>query len=260
MATKISKPPQNQRQTNRVMCLAYGLVALLFWLVAISPVAAATAESDNPFAVRAEANYSRAKERFHSEPENAEAAWQFGRACFDWFEFAPAEKKADIATEGIAACEKAIALKPDSAPAHYYLGLNKGRLADTKRNLSGLSLVKEMEKALKKAIALDPQFDFAGPDRSLGMLYAEAPGWPLSVGHKSKARQHLTRAIELAPDFPDNRLSYIEALLNWKEFAKASEEIEALEARWAKARETLRGEAWTQSWADWEKRLAKAKS
>ena len=75
--------------------------------------------------------------------------------------------------------------------------MNVGQLADTKRNLSGLRMVKDMEREFLAAQSLDARFDFAGPDRNLGLLYEEAPVI-VSVGSRSKSRQHLEKAAELA--------------------------------------------------------------
>src|SRR5207248_6916974 len=108
-------------------------------------------------------------------------------------------RRAEIAEQGIAAARQGIERAPRLAAPHYYLALNLGQLARTKK-LGALRLVDEMEAELKAAIALDPKFDYAGPHRSLGLLYADAPGWPTSIGNHSKARQHLHTAIELSPE------------------------------------------------------------
>src|SRR2546421_630302 len=84
-----------------------------------------------------------------------------------------------------------------------------------KKYLGALKLVDEMEREFKIVAELDPHFDFAGADRNLGMLYHETPGWPVSIGNRKKARQHLERSRELAPDFPENHLYLLEAYLKW---------------------------------------------
>jgi hypothetical protein len=191
-------------------------------------------------------------------PTNAEAAWQFGRACFDWAEFATNNtQRAEIAEQGIAACRRLIAREPQSAPAHYYLAMNLGQLARTK-NLGALKIVDEMEREFKTARNMDERFDYAGPDRNLGLLYFEAPVIA-SIGSRSKARQHLQRAVEVAPEYPENRLNLIEACLKWSDRNGARRELKALEALWPAARANLVGEAWAMSWVDWEARLKKAR-
>ena len=90
-------------------------------------------QSASLFAHRAQTNYLEMRKQFQSAPKDDEAAWQFGRACFDWAEFARDDDERErIANEGIAACRQVIARSPSSVAGHYYLGMNLGQLARTK--------------------------------------------------------------------------------------------------------------------------------
>src|SRR5213593_3770820 len=172
-------------------------------------------ENASVFAQRAEKNFQEARKRFQTSTNDAEAAWQFGRSCFDWADFAKNDaQRESVAGEGIAACRQVIVRDPKSAPGHYYLAMNLGQLAQTK-TLGALRIVDEMEREFKIARDLDAKFDYAGPDRSLGLLYFQAPGWPASIGSKAKARQNLQRAAQLAPGYPENHLCLLEAYLKW---------------------------------------------
>ncbi len=214
-------------------------------------------KSSPAFAQRAEQNYRAAKEKFQSATNDAEAAWQFGRACFDWADFAREDDRREfIANEGIAACRQLIARDPKSAPGHYYLAMDLGQLAQTK-TLGALRIVQEMEREFKRARDLDAKFDYAGPDRNLGLLYFEAPGWPASIGSKSNARKHLERAVELAPDYPENRLCLLEAYLKWGEKKNVQRALKVMEELLGRARKEFAGDTWAQSWVDWEKRWKK---
>ena len=197
------------------------------------------------------------RDRFRAEPIKADLAWQFGRAAFDWAEFATNDtQRAAIADEGIAACRQLTARQPALAPGHYYLAMNLGQLARTKF-LGALKIVEEMEQEFKRATALDARFDYAGADRSLGLLYFDAPGWPTSIGSRSKARHHLERAVTLSPDYPDNRLCLLEAYLKWGDKEGIQRERLKLEELLPKARIKLMGEAWEASWVDWNRRWKK---
>jgi tetratricopeptide (TPR) repeat protein len=212
----------------------------------------------NESAARARRLYAEADTRFKKEPKNVEAAWQFGRACFDAAEFSTnSTERAEIAERGIAACKQALVQNRDSAQAHYYLGMNIGELAQT-RGLSALKLVDQMQREFELARTLDEHLDYAGPDRNLGMLYRDAPAW-ISVGSKSKARRHLIRAVELAPNYPDNRLNLAEGYAKWSDRVGVRREYKALEELWPKARTNLVGTAWSSSWVDWEQRLRELK-
>jgi hypothetical protein len=207
----------------------------------------------------ASAEMQRARTRFQSETNSVEAAWQLGRACFEWAGLLKDPSQIEkLAHEGIAACRLALTNDPACAPAHYYLGLDLGRLAGVKRNLAALWMVREMEREFKRARELDEQFNFAGPDRTLGLLYAQAPVIG-SIGSRRKARQHLRRAVELAPGYPDNRLNLLEACFKWDDPAGARHELEALEQSWAAARQHFAGEQWASSWQAWELRLNRAR-
>jgi tetratricopeptide (TPR) repeat protein len=118
-------------------------------------------------------------------------------------------------------------------------------------------MVKEVEREFQKARELDEQFGYAGAERCLGELYFKAPGWPMSVGSRSKARKHLERAAELAPDFPENRLLLAEAYLKWRDKKPLARELEALQQLWPAARTNLAGADWAADWSDWQPRFDK---
>ena len=192
------------------------------------------------------------------KPADGPAAWEFGRACFELAECATNQaQRAQIAKQGIAACRQATARASNSGPAHYYLGVNLGQMARAKV-LEALKLVSLMRQEFDLARSLDEHVDYAGPDRSLGQLYRDAPA-VISIGSRAQAEQHLRRAVALAPDFPDNHLELIEGYLKWGERDKARRELNALEASWPAARAKLTGPAWAGSWADWEKQLKQFK-
>jgi tetratricopeptide (TPR) repeat protein len=206
----------------------------------------------------AEQVYKEKAKRYQEHSRDVEAAWQFGRASFDLGELATNNaERAEIADRAIAACQQALTTDRKCAPAHYYLALNLGELARTK-SMGALKLVAQMEGELITASELDKNFDFGGPDRSLGLLYRDAPSF-ISIGSRSKARQHLQRAIELASDYPENRLDLIESCLKWGDRTEARRELAALEAIWPKAREKLRGPEWSNSWTEWSAQLEEFK-
>jgi tetratricopeptide (TPR) repeat protein len=222
-------------------------------------IMASVSQTNADFVARADRVFFEARRRFQTETNSPDAAWEFGRACFDLAELATNQiGRADFARQGIAACRDAIARRPDAAPAHYYLGMNLGQLADTRRDLGALRMVKEMESEFKAACRLDERFDYAGPDRNLGLLYGQAPVL-VSIGSRSKARQHLQRAVALAPDHPENRLNLLEACWKWGDHDGARRELKALEDLWPAAKEKFTGDAWAASWDDWERRLKQAR-
>lgn len=203
---------------------------------------------------RADARYIGAEKEYLARPGETEAAWRLARACFQRAEFATNNvERALLAQQGITPCRELLARGVRLAPVHFYLAMNLGQLARTK-GLGALRLVDEMEREFKMARALDEHLEHAGPDRCLGLLYLEAPRIG-SIGNRSRARQHLQKATELAPDYPENRLNLAEAYLKWAEYHQAKRELKALEASWKQSRTELAGPDWDAHWLDWEARL-----
>ncbi len=217
-----------------------------------------SAQSPGPaeFAKRAEKAFTDAKTRFQADTNNAEAAWKLGQACYDWADYAATDtRKAEIARLGIAACRGLAEKDTNSVLGHYYLAMDLGQLADARRGFEGLRIVSQMETEFKTALGLDPKIDFAGPDRNLGLLYWQTPGWPLSLGSKAKAKLHLQEALKIAPDYPENHLNLLEAELKWGDTDSVLQGLKALDKLWPEARIKLTGVEWESSWYDWDKRL-----
>jgi hypothetical protein len=231
----------------------YKCAAAIFILAAAGIVFTAGAQN-KIFATRAETEFHRAQIRFQSDPQNSTNAWQFARTSYDFADFATNNaQRAAIANQGIAACRQSLARNSNSAPTHYYLAMDLGQLARTEF-IGALKIVKEMEREFKTAAALDAQFDFAGPERNLGLLYRDAPGWPISIGSNRNARAFLEKAEKLSPDYPENHLNLAETYLQWHEPGAAEVELNALDSLWPKAQTNFIGAQWEQSWDDWSTR------
>ena len=234
---------------------AVRLLPLLLAVLCLAPFRARAAEPEDHTARFVEiAEKALRTARANLATNLNETAWHCARALFERAEFATNHtQRANLANDGIALCRRLVAAQPKSVGGHFYLGMNLGQLARTKM-FGAIPLVDEMEGAFEKSRAMDEQFEFAGPDRNLGLLYLEAPGWPVSVGNRTKARKHLVRAVELAPDFPENRLNLLDALLRWGDGNAATTQREALVKLLPAARKKLTGDTWAASWGDWEKR------
>jgi tetratricopeptide (TPR) repeat protein len=233
---------------------------LAAWLAAVLAANCLNASAgEREAAVFARTNFQAAAVRYQADANNAEAAWRFARACFDLADIATNHtEKASVAEQGIAACRQLIARAPDLVPAHYYLGMDLGELAQTK-GLGALRLVKQMEREFTMVREQDEKFDYAGADRNLGLLYRDAPAFG-SIGSRTKAKQCLERAVALAPNYPENRLDLLEAYLKSGDDEPAQRELQTLDALWPRARTNFTGPAWAASWDDWEPRLKKARA
>lgn len=236
-------PPRRLHAIGLSLSILFAATATLF---------AGTAQ-EQVFAERARAAYDQARAEYQSQMSNPVVAWEFARTCYDLTDRGTNQSQdAAIAQEGITACQRALRFT-NCAALHYYMGLNLGQLAQYEM-LHGLHIVHEMEHEWQLAADLDPHYDFAGPNRSLGLLYRDAPGWPLSIGNRDKAEEFLQSAAVLAPDDPENILNLAETYLKWGNTTNARHELQILEALWPKAQKALTGEKWEYDWYDWSKR------
>jgi hypothetical protein len=241
----------------RLAAGGFRILLLALLLLALSASATPSPAATQAEARRMEQLYVTARTNHLAAPTDADAARRFGQACFNWAEFATnSTQRAALAEEGIAASRQAIAQAPTNGAAFYALGLNLGQLART-RTLGAIKLVSQMEKAFLQAIALDAKFDYAGPYRLLGLLYQKAPGWPASIGSKKKARLHLQKAAELAPDYADNWLCLLEAGLEWDDQVAVRKWLPQAEASMSAAKTKFTGEDWQWTRQDWDERWRK---
>ncbi len=156
-----------------------------------------------------------------ANPASVEACWKGAKAAFLLaFSGDSSERRLHFARRGQGFALRGIEQDPDCAPCHYYLALNLG-LHAREAPLEAPTLVKSLIAEAKKAAALDPAFDHAGPYRLLGRVYTQLPPPPASFGDPDLAVTYLERAVELAPDYPPNRLHLAEAQMALEETESA---------------------------------------
>ncbi len=120
-----------------------------------------------------------------------------------------AERTRLLAT-ATADARQCVAQAPDNGACHYaqaqVLGL-------TAREYPGeaLSALKQMLASLKRAEALDPAFDHAGPARLSAVVLLRAPGWPLGPGDPDAAVMAAQRAVARDPAYPPNLITLAQA-------------------------------------------------
>jgi hypothetical protein len=202
---------------------------------------------------RAEQAFLQAQADWTARQDDAVLACSLGRTAYDWAEFATnSEQRADIARVGISACQRLIERDAHSALGHYYLGMDYGELAAAEApSLAAYKLIREIEREFKTAADLDERVDYAGPLRCLGLLYRDAPGWPVSIGNRSKARDMLDRAAAIAPDYPGNQMNLVESHVKWRHDAEAEQAWRKMQALWPVARTNFAGVSWEADWSDW---------
>jgi tetratricopeptide (TPR) repeat protein len=106
----------------------------------------------------------------------------------------------------------------DVARLHFWAAINWGAWSRTSGLLRavGEGVANRLYRDTTLAIALEPGYDDGGPLRLLGRLHAELPRVPLLTGwvDRDEAIPLVTRAYDLAPDNPGNRLLLALTLLD----------------------------------------------
>lgn len=99
-----------------------------------------------------------------------------------------------------------------SAWCDYGLALALG-VQSRERRATALDGLKRMVEHLRRAAAVDPGVDDAGPDRVLALVLSRAPAWPVGPGDPETAVEAARRAERRVPEYPPNPLALAEALL-----------------------------------------------
>jgi tetratricopeptide (TPR) repeat protein len=137
------------------------------------------------------------------------------------------EKQQDAAFEALARRADAFAAAhPGRAEPLVWAGIVKSTWAGVRGGLGALRLVGESRVALEAAEQIDPRALDGSVYTSLGALYANVPGWPISFGDGAKARTYFLRALELNPAGIDPNYFYGAFLADEGETALARQHLE----------------------------------
>lgn len=133
-------------------------------------------------------------------------------------------EKKRIFEQGIYHAKKAVQADPNKPEGHYWLGICYGVYGEARGVLKSLSLVKPIKQEMNAVLAIDPAYDDGGPDRVLGRVYHELPGF--AGGSKKKSLEHLLKSKELGPRVGLTRIYLADTYLSLDDVVKAREELE----------------------------------
>ncbi|MGA8260926.1 MAG: tetratricopeptide repeat protein [Arenicellales bacterium] len=118
------------------------------------------------------------------------------------------------------------AANPDRAEPKIWEGIILSTDAGVSGGLSALGKVKTARKLFEQAIAIDDTALAGSAHTSLGSLYYQVPGWPLSFKDDKKAEQQLTRALQINPRGIDPNYFYADYLYRQGRYAEAAKALE----------------------------------
>lgn len=120
------------------------------------------------------------------------------------------EKALEVLADEAAALVKEY---PAQAEVLIWQGIVLSTFAGAKGGLGALPLVKAARQVLERALAINDRALEGSAYTSLGSLYYQVPGWPLSFGDDELAEQHLQAALRINPDGIDPNFFFGDFLL-----------------------------------------------
>ncbi len=136
----------------------------------------------------------------------------------------------EAAERGVQYANSCLEMIPEKAGCYYWRAVNTGLFYKV-RIIGYQSGIKQMIEDANQVIALDPRYDQAGAYRMLGQIYTQLPQTGAHAESVTRdlalAEKYLRKAVRLAPDYPENRLSLAETLFSEEKVAQAIEELAA---------------------------------
>lgn len=160
---------------------------------------------------------------------------------------------ADLLTQA----DAVVAANSDKAEAYIWRGIITSSYAGAKGGLGALSLTEKSKADLETAIAIDGSALQGSAYTSLGVLYYKVPGWPVGFGSDKKARQLLTKALELNPQGIDPNYFYAEFLTEERDYKAAMRYLQLAKQAPARPERPLADSGRQQEIAALERKLAK---
>ena len=201
------------RHASKAMILAV-VVATMIGLAPVNTPAALASDSSTPSA---------------STADSATAAAGLHELQSRWANIqyqTPEARRADAFEQLYQRAQALLKAQPQSAELHTWAGIIRGSQAGAEGGLSALSQVKDARAEFEQALAIDPTTLDGSAYTSLGTLYHQVPGWPISFGDDDKARQLLQKGLSLNPDGIDSNYFWADFLHDQGDDAQARQALE----------------------------------
>ncbi len=146
------------------------------------------------------------------EPRNYQLLWRTARASYYVAEESPAAKKLSNYERGITAAQTAVAIEPNAAEGHFWLGANYGGVGEQKGMLKALTLIGKIRAEMETVIRLNPGYEDARAYLALGELDRQLPR--LMGGSTTRAISYCEQGLKLAPQNLELKLSLARGYLD----------------------------------------------
>ena len=140
------------------------------------------------------------------------------------YELSP-EMKADALASLGEQADSLVEQHPDDPELLIWQGIVLSSYAGEAGGLGALGAAKRARAALERALEIDPAAMSGSALTSLGTLYHKVPGWPVGFGSDRKAREYLSRALQINADGIDPNYFMGEFLFDEGEYAAAEQHL-----------------------------------
>lgn len=120
-----------------------------------------------------------------------------------------------------AIAESLVAMQPDNADGHIWLGIAQGRIGMTRGVMNSLFMVPSLKRTFGRAMELDPSLAVAYD--AFGVLYYELPA--IAGGDLALAEYYFVRGLTLDPDYSVIRLDLAKVYIRQKRWNDAREQL-----------------------------------
>lgn len=165
--------------------------------------------------------------RLAAAPDDVEAGWKLARAAYWMGTSAPGtrDEQRKWLEDGIAAARQVIVAAPTRPEGHFWLAANMGGLADEHGTREGIRYRRPVRESLETVLKIDPAYLDGSADRALGRWFFRVPG--LLGGNKTRAEEHLRKALAYKPDSVISLLFLAELLIDRNRHDEARTHLEA---------------------------------
>jgi hypothetical protein len=164
--------------------------------------------------------------RVQANATDFESWWKLARAYYWLGGRGPQEGRKQDLERGIAAAERAIALRANRPEGYFWKAANMGALAESFGIRQGIKYRGAIKESLQTVLRIDAAFQQGSADRALGRWYFKVPG--LFGGSKKKSEQHLRKSLTYNPNNHASRFFLAETLFAMDRDADAREELKSL--------------------------------
>ena len=209
-------------------------IRVLYILAILVPSAGVAQPARDPDALyRDRDNLASAREaakiwntRAQADAADFESRWKLARAYYWLGKHGPQDGRKNDLEHGIAAAERAIALRADRPEGYFWKAANMGALAESFGIRQGIKYRGAIRDALETVLRLDAAFQQGSADRALGRWYFKVPG--LFGGNKKKSEEHLRKSLTYNANSHASRFFLAETLFAMDRDADARAELKKL--------------------------------